>query len=117
MLATDLILQKIQKLRSLKETLIVGQDGLLIDAILPPDSDREILSARMLAIFNETNKMFSKMKIGTPKIMVMETDTDIIAIAQIKMGAEVFNVFNSFKQNVDITYIMNFLEEVVASFK
>src|SRR5215210_2682224 len=100
MLATDLILQKVQSLGGVKGCLIVGVDGLVIDSIMPQAIDKELVSALISAIYTETAKQSNRFKRGKPEIIIMETDDTVMTIIQITVDNELLNVFTEFKKGL-----------------
>jgi predicted regulator of Ras-like GTPase activity (Roadblock/LC7/MglB family) len=117
MLATDLILQKIQGLGGVKGCLIVSVDGLVIDSITPDALDKDLISALISSIYSDTSKQSVRLNRGQPKIIIMETDDSVLAITHITMDNEPFNVFTEFKMGLDTTQIVESLRTVTNSFK
>ncbi len=117
MLATDLILQKIQDLGEVKGCLIVGQDGLAIDSNLPESTDKELISAIISAILTETAKQSTRFKRGKPNIIIMETDNSVLTASQINIENESMIIFIEFKLGLDTTQIMNSLKQITRIFK
>jgi len=117
MLATDLILQKIQSLSGVKGCLVVGTDGLVIDSILPQSLDKDLVSALVSAIYTETYKQSMRFNRGQPKIIIMETDDSVLTVIQISVDKEILYVFTEFKKGLDTTSIMESLKSVTSTFK
>lgn len=110
MFATDVILQKVRDLGGVKSCMIIGSDGLVIDSVVPTAMDKELVSALATAIYNETDKQSSRFKRGHPEVMVIETDTSMIAIMEVFIDTEKIHIFIDFKSGFDTVQILDSLK-------
>ena len=117
MFATDLILQKIQSLGGVKGCLVISVDGLVIDSIFSESLDKDLISALVSSIYNETAKQSGRINREKPKIIIMETDDSVLTIIQLIVDKEILNVFTEFKKGLDTTQIVEALRTVTNSFK
>ena len=117
MLATDLILQKVRDVYGVKGCLIVGEDGLVIDSILPEGADKEFYSAIVSAIFTESNKQSNRIGRGSPHMLTIETDDSTMVIIKLTIDNEILNVFTDFKIGSDTTQIIESMKKLTEIFK
>lgn len=113
MLATDLIIKRIKPLRGVNSCIVVGQDGLVIDSFFSQEEDKDLLAARIFAVFTETTKQFSRMNIGKPKFIVMETSDLNFSLCQMLLGGEIINVFIEFDLTIEIPELIRNIKGIL----
>ncbi|MBC7473857.1 MAG: roadblock/LC7 domain-containing protein [Candidatus Sericytochromatia bacterium] len=116
MLATDLILQKIQSINGIKNSIIVGRDGLIIDSFFYETVDKDLFSAHVLSIFSQITKQAKRFNPNVPKIIIIETDEIVAFIIEIKISDEGMIIYTEFKVGLDIINTIDILKETFKTF-
>lgn len=101
------LLAKIDSYPGLAGSLVVGHDGLVVSATLPPELDRDAMGVLSVACVSTTNLGTRKLEIGKLRQMVLITDTTISVLTDVDVG-----ILAVFMKSNDVSKIDGLLDTI-----